>query len=378
MEKPRSRLDSVPASEAPEPVAAAPPTTMRAVALTAIGGPQHLEEIEVPAPIVGDGEVLIEVRTVGANHQDVFTMSGRANTRDSTALPHILGIDPAGLVAAVGRDVEGFAPGDRVVVKPAIACGSCRFCVAGHDDACRSLQNIGVHRPGGFAEYVSVPAQNVFRIPDALGFAEATAIAHSFPVALLMLRERAAVGPDDIVLVTSASGAIGRASVELAKNLGATVIAAAGSAERAEHGGAVGADMVIDYGSTPDFAPMVRERFPDGVSVYVESAGNPQVWDAALKTLGRKGRAVVCGAHAGPIVELDLTWLFRFRASILGTSGSSLETVRDVMELAAEGKITPNVDSVRPLREARTAFARLTGRRNRGKVVMRVGPEHES
>ena len=350
------------------------PSTMRALGLTKVGGPEHLEELEVPVPTPAQDEVLIRVSTVGANHQDVFTMTGRANV-GSVVLPHILGIDPAGTVASLGRGVTGLEPDERVMVKPAISCGTCKFCTAGHDDACQNLRNVGVHRAGGFAEYVAVPATNVFRIPETLSFAEATAVAHSFPVALLMLRDRAEVGPEDVVLVTSASGAIGSASVQIAKALGAEVIAAASSQERAELGAARGADMVIDYGTTPEFAGLIRNRYPEGVSVYVESAGNPRVWKEAMKTIGRKGRVTVCGAHAGPIVDLDLTRLFRTRVSVLGCSGSSLRSVRDVLAMAAANSITPTVDSIRPLWEAPAAFQRLTTRQSRGKVVLRVREE---
>lgn len=344
---------------------------MRALALTRIGGPQYLEELELPVPVPTQDDVLIRVNTVGVNHQDVFTMAGRANAGPPD-LPHILGIDPAGTVASLGIDVVGLELGDRVVVKPAIACGTCRFCGAHQDDACLFLQNVGVHRAGGFADYVAVPATNVFSIPETLSFAEATAIAHSFPVALLMLRERASVGTGDVVLVTSASGAIGSASLQLSKVLGASVIAAASSRERAEYAKALGADMVIDYGRNPEFAGLIRSRYSEGVSVYVESAGNPRVWAEALKTLRKKGRVIVCGAHAGPIVELDLTWLFRSRVSILGSSGSSLQTFRDVLELAASGSISANIDSIRPISEAPAAFKRLMARRSQGKVVLQV------
>ncbi len=347
------------------------PRMMRALVLTEIGSTDYLEEREVPVPVLRDDEVLIEVYTVAVNHQDVFTLSGRANI-NRVELPHIHGIDPAGTVAAVGAGVSGFELGRRVMTKPAIACGHCRLCLVGEDDACLNLRNVGVHRQGGMAEYVAVPVTNVFPIPDTLTFAQATAIAHSFPVALLMLREKARVTADDIVLVSSASGAIGSASVQLAKIFRARVVAAAGSADRAAYAGRLGADLTIDYGSNGSFAAEVRDAFPEGVSVYVESAGNPTVWTEALKTLGRRARVVVCGAHAGPVVDLDLKWLFRSRVAILGSSGSSLRGFQDIVDLAGAGKLVANIDSIRPLGDAAEAFASLMSRQNRGKVILQV------
>lgn len=348
------------------------PTTMRAVALTALGSADNLAVIELPVPTPAPGEVLVRVHTVAANRQDTFTIRGLAQARHPVPLPHVLGIDPAGVVIALGDGVTGLAVGDRVVAKPSIACGACADCLGGDDDACPRAQNIGVHRHGGMAEYVAYPAQNAFRIPDGLPFAEATAAAHSFPVALQLMRDRAGLRAGETVLVTGAAGAIGSAAVQLAKVLGCRVIAAAAGEAKAAYARTLGADLVIDYAATPVFAPLVREVAPDGVDLYVESAGNPAIWKESLKALGRRGRAAVCGSHAGPLVEVDLNWLFRMRASVLGGSGATLATQRDALDLVAAGKLRPHVDRVLPLAEAREAFGILARRENLGKVVLEV------
>lgn len=351
------------------------PATMRAVVLTALGGPDKLEETVVPRPEPAADEVLIEVRTVAANRQDVYTMSGWANRRAPLTMPHVMGIDPAGVVAAVGTDVADLAPGDRVVVKPSISCGDCAFCLRGEDDACENLENVGVHRPGGMAEYVAVPQRNVFRIPAGITYAEATAISHSFPVALTMIRDRARVTADDIVLVTSAAGAVGAAAVQLARIAGARVIAAAGGADRAAYARSIGASDAIDYRANPSFGDEVLALAPGGVTVYVETAGNPAVWKEAVRTLARRGRIAVCGSHGGPIVELDLTWLFRTRATIVGSSGSSLAAYREVLRLAGEGRLEPNIHAVLPIDRVRDAFATLLERGNRGKVILEMSTD---
>jgi NADPH:quinone reductase-like Zn-dependent oxidoreductase len=346
------------------------------MALTSFGGPDHIVDTRLPIPETTSDEVLIRVHTVGVNHQDVFTMTGRAQ-RGGTTLPHVMGIDPSGVVASVGSAVEGIAVGDRVVVKPPISCGKCAFCADGLDDSCTRLRNVGVHRPGGQAEYVAVPQRSVFVIADGLGHAEATAVAHSFPVALQML-ERVALTDGDVVLVVGASGAIGSAAVQLAKARGAFVIGAAGSPERAAAVAGFGADVVIDYGSSPRFAPEVAARAPDGVSVYVDPVSNPAVWGEALKTLRIRGRVVVCGSHGGPVVELDNNWLFRSRVTIFGSSGSTQLGMRQILDLTAAGNIIPNIDSIRPLGEIRPAYQRLLARRNIGKIVLTVANQSDS
>lgn len=355
-----------------DPPTEALPSTMRAVALTGFGGPEHLELVELPVPTPGPAEVLIRVHTVAANRQDTFTMRGLAQARHPVPLPHVLGIDPAGVVVAAGPGAADPAIGERVVVKPAIACGACATCLAGEDEACPAAVNVGVHRHGGMAEFVAVPTSNVFRIADSIDFAEATAMAHSFPVALMMLRERGGLQAGETVLVTGAGGAIGAAAVQLARLLGATVIAAAGGEDRLDYVRTLGPDVTIDYRATPAFADGVREVAPQGVDLYVESAGDPAVWSEAVKTLARRGRAVVVGSHGGGKVELDLNWLFRNRISILGASGSSVRVMREVLDLAAAGRISANIHTRLPLERAPEAFAILAARANRGKVVLEV------
>jgi len=356
------------------------PPTMRAMVMEAYGGPDVLVEREIPTPSPGPGEVLVWVATVAANRQDQYTMAGKTEKR--VDLPHVPGNDPAGVVVGLGAEVansgDGATPlalGDRVVVKPSIACRACAACLDDDESACLRLQSIGLHRQGGFAEYVVAPASNVFTIPRSLGFVEATALSQSGPVALHMLRDRAVLTADDVVLVTSASGAIGSAVIQLAKLEGATVIAAAGGTERMDYVRTLGADHLIDYAAEPEFAPSVRNIVPGGVSLYVESAGSPPIWDQAIKSMARRGRVTVCGSHAGPIVDLNLNWLFRNRLSILGSSGSTRRTFADALALAGEGHLRPNVDTVLPLTEVVSAFGRLIDHQNRGKVVLRVADD---
>jgi len=353
-----------------EPGAPTVPPRMRAALITAFGGPDKVDIGEVPTPVPGRGEVLVAVRTVAANRTDLFTMRGRAAT--PTPLPHVPGLDPAGVVAALGEGATDLRVGDRVVVKPGTACGTCPYCAAGDDDDCPNQEILGVHRQGGMAEFVAVPAVSAIRIGDRVGFAEATAIAHSYPVALTMVRKRAAITADDTVLVTGAAGAIGAACVQLAKMAGARVIAAAGGPDRVAYAHAVGADAVVDYEASPAFAGQILDLAPGGVTAYLESAGDPEIWSESLKAMARRGRVVVCGAHAGGSVPLDLAWLFRSRVTITGHSGSTLAAFREVFDMASEGRIRANIHAILPLDRVHEAFGILVARGNRGKVVLEV------
>jgi NADPH:quinone reductase-like Zn-dependent oxidoreductase len=345
---------------------------VRALVLTAFGGPEHLSFAELPDPSPGPGEVLVRVRTVGANRMDLDVIRHRG-IGGRVTLPQVLGLDPAGEVVATGEGVTDLAPGDRVVAKPSIACGECRFCRSGDDDACAHLVNLGVDRQGGFAELIAIPRQNLARIPDGVDFPAATALAHAAPVALLMLRERAAVRPGEVVLVSGAGGSIGSASAQVACLLGARVIALAGSPATVEWARSLDVEAVVDTTAEPDFAAHVRQlAAPDGVAVFVESVGNPTVLAEAIRSLGRRARAVVCGSHAAPEVSIDLNWLYRNRISLIGSSGSSLASFHDAFALVAEGRIRPNIHAVLPLERAAEAYRLLLDRQNRGKVVLQV------
>jgi NADPH:quinone reductase-like Zn-dependent oxidoreductase len=350
---------------------------MEAMVLDELGGFEHLRPAILPLPEPAEGEVLVRVATVAVNRQDINLVFGHF-TIPGLPLPHVLGLDPAGVVVATGAGVTTPMIGDRVVAKAPIACMACAPCLGGDDDACERIRSLGIHRPGGMAEYVAVPATNAFVLPRGVAFEEATAISHSFPVALTLLR-RAGVRTGETVLVSGASGAVGSAVVQLARRQGARVIGLVGQDAGAEWLRAlpadVGPDHVLDHGREPAFAPLVPQIAPAGVDVYVETASQPAVWSEALKTLARQARVAVIGAHGGPIVEVNNNWLFRQRITILGCSGSTVAAFAEVIELAGAGRIVPHIDSIRPMREAADAYGRLLARQNQGKIVLRVAED---
>jgi NADPH:quinone reductase-like Zn-dependent oxidoreductase len=350
------------------------PAMMPALLLEALGGPEQLVMGELPIPDPGPGEVLVHVATVGANRQDLVTASGRFPNPD-LVLPHVLGMDPAGVVVALGEGVTDPVVGTRVAVKPGIACGTCGRCVAGEDDGCDRAKQVGVNRPGGMAAFLTVPARNAVPLPEGLGFVEATALAHALPVALTALR-RVGVRAGETVLVDGAAGAVGSAAVQAAALLGARVIAAVGGRDGVDWleslQPAVRPVAIVDYVAEPAFGSAVRAVAPGGVDVLVETASSPAIWNVAIAQVARHGRVAVLGAHAGPVAEVNLNLLFRLRLSLIGCSGSSAAAFREALALAADGHVMPRIDAVLPLAEARAAFGRLLARQNHGKVVLRV------
>src|SRR5256712_1270027 len=218
---------------------------MKAAVIHEFGPADVLKIEDAVAPTPAEGEVLVRVHAVRVGGLlDIGTRAGR-NPFARLAFPHILGADFAGDVVEVGEAVSGLKAGDRVAVSPFVACGKCPACQAGRDYGCPSAQLIGVHRPGSYAELVSVPAKVVRRIPDAVTYEQAAAMALSGPVAFTQF---SVVGlkPGDWVLVTAAASGLGLVTSLVAKALGARVIATSRKDWKREMLRGRGFDAVLD------------------------------------------------------------------------------------------------------------------------------------
>jgi len=226
---------------------------LRAIVFHEFGLPSVLRLAEAPTPTPGLGEVLPEVHAVSVNRTfDLVVRAGKYAGRPP--LPHVLGVDPCGIVRAVGPYLTERKVGDRV---------ACQAIIGVEPNGAPRL--LGVHTWGGYAEYVKVPARATHLIPDGLDFMTAAVVARHAPLAFTQLRERAQVKPGEWVLVMGAAGGLGSAAVQAAKYLGANVIAAAGSDARVDAAIKLGADAGVNY-RTQDLASEVR-RITNGAGV---------------------------------------------------------------------------------------------------------------
>jgi NADPH:quinone reductase-like Zn-dependent oxidoreductase len=345
---------------------------MRAAVLRTPGSPDGFELETWPDPSPGPGEVLLRVGAVCVNRTDVHVIE-RTNIGRNVPLPHIGGLDPAGEIVALGPDVDGPPVGTRVVARPMIPCLACRFCQGGSESGCERPSYIGIHRPGGFGELVALPARAVFPTPDGMDDVTAAAAAHSVPIAIHLLETVGAVGPRDRVLVVGAAGGLGIAAVQLAKTLGAQVVAVAGDEAKLEVLRGLGADVTLSSADPSDLAERVRAATDGGgVTVAVDNVGSTELWPQVVASLDKGGRILSCGAHAGGQVELDLSLFYRMQLRLLSTAGTTADEFRRGLDLVATGRIRPLVHAVRPLAEVREAFRDLLDRRNIGKIVLRV------
>lgn len=340
---------------------------MRAIVFDRHGGPEVLEARELPDPVPAAGEALVRVRACGINHLDLWVRGGLPGVVVET--PHVLGSDVVGEIVALGPGVEGLAVGDRTLVHPTLSCGECPACVAGEDNLCRQYDVLGRRRNGGYAERVRVPARNCLPYPERLPWERAAAAPLVFLTAWHMLVGRARVRAGEDVLVIGAGSGVGSAAVQVARLLGARVIATAGGPAKLERARALGADETIDH-AAEDVAARVRELTRrKGVEVVFEHVGG-RVFEAGVAALARNGRLVTCGATSGARATLDLNVLFGRHLSLLGSwMGTRSEMLAVLAELAA-GRLEPVVDSVLPLAAARAAHERIESRAHFGKVVL--------
>jgi len=323
---------------------------VKAVVIEKQGGPENLVYRDWPDPEPGAGDLVVRVRVCGLNHLDIFVRRGMPGF--PVPVPFISGADVAGVVEAMGGDVDAFSIGERVVINPVTPDGM-----------------IGEEIQGGMAELVRVPATHAVPIPEAVSFEQAACLPVAYGTARRMLLERANVQPDETVLVLGASGGVGNAAVQIAHNLGATVIACAGSQEKCERLRALGADHTIDYSKTDFSAEAWKLTAKKGVDVVVNFTGG-DTWVPALRALRKQGRMVTCGATAGFDPKTDIRFIWTRELTIIGSTGWTTDDIRVLLDDVAGGRIDPIISHSLPLGEARQAEELIEGRSIFGKVLL--------
>ena len=333
---------------------------MKAVVIREFGAPEvmRLEEMDTPEP--GPDEVLVRVHAVSVNR--TLDLAVRAGAYAVTpVLLHVLGVDPSGIVAAVGPGVNTRKVGDRVVTRQLLRPAT----------ATEGPAILGVHAWGGYAEYVKVPASATHPIPDGLDFITATVVARHAPTALSMLRDVAKVGTGEWVLVMGASGGLGIAGIQVAKSLGAHVIAAAGADERVSAAVSLGADAGINYRSQDLTSEVRRITGGRGVNVVFENVADADLFHRAFASLAREGRLITAGAHADGTVPLDVKSLYLNSITVIGSTGRiTPEDLTLTLQAAAEGQHRVLIDRVLPLSAAVQAHRIVADRSGTGKIVL--------
>lgn len=343
---------------------------MRALTFTATGSLDHLRLQDHPAPeLQAPDEVRVRIHSAALNRLDLWVLSGIPGV--DYRFPRVAGSDGAGVVESVGSRVTSVQVGDRVMLNPGVACGACSWCARGEEPVCPSFQILGEHRDGTVAEYVVVPERNLAPVPPRMSWARAAA----FPLATLtawrMLTTRARLQAGERVLIWGIGGGVALAALAIARHLGAETIVTSSSDAKLARARELGATVTLNH-ATQDVPREIRALTGKrGVDVVVDTVGEA-TWERSLRSLGRLGRLVTCGATSGPMVTTDARKLFWYQWSILGSTMGSTAEFRAVAALAAEGALWPEVDRVVPFVRAREAYERLESGGQLGKVVIEV------
>jgi NADPH:quinone reductase-like Zn-dependent oxidoreductase len=326
---------------------------VKAIRIHEDGGPEVLRFEDVPDPEPGEGDVLVRLAAASLNHLDVWVRMGLP----SVPKPRILGADGAGVVAAVGSSVDGFAVGDRVVLNPGIAHGA-------------AIRVIGEHCDGTHAELIAVPAAQVFPLDDALTFEQAAAFPLVYETAYRMLVTKAGVQEGEWVLIWGIGGGVSTAAFEICRALGARTIVTSGSEAKLEQARVWGADVVVDH-HKDDVVAAVKSATPNGVDVVVESVGEA-TWARSLAAAAQGGRIVVCGATTGPNPPAALHRFWWKELTVYGSSMGSRADFLGAYELVRTGRARVHVDQVFPLPATRAAHERLAAGEQLGKIVLAI------
>ncbi|MBM3516453.1 MAG: zinc-binding dehydrogenase [Alphaproteobacteria bacterium] len=340
---------------------------MRAIVIHAHGGIERLSHDEVTTPAPGPGEVLVRIKAAGLNHFDHDIREGVSGVRQ--ALPHVLGCEGVGEVAALGPGVTGFAPGQRVAVNSYQVCGQCRMCLSGLDGICEQGFILGVQAWGTFAEYVVSNERSLLPLPEALSFIDGAASIVTFGTAWHMAVTLGAVQAGEWVLVNAAGSGVGSAAVQIARLHGARVIASAGSDTKLERARALGAEATINYATHDIDRETAQITGRQGVDLVIESVGGA-VLQQSLAALRKAGRLITCGAHAGERVEIDVITLFRKHIRLQGSHYASRREVAHVLGLIGRGELKPLIHGVYPFAEVQTAARHAANRDFFGKMVL--------
>lgn len=339
------------------------------------GGPEVMTFGELPAPEPKPGEVLVQIKAAAMNRVDKWVRDGWPGIK--LALPHILGSDGAGIVAATGDGVAvpstslraGFAVGDRVVLNTNVGCGYCEMCVAGNDNLCFNWHLFGETVDGTNAEYVTIHERQLLRLPDRFPFEQAAAAGLVFHTAWHSLITKGRLHPGETVLIVGAGGGVNTAAIQIAKLAGCVVYVVGSDEKKLAQAQSLGADVLIDRSKEDWGKKIFQLTGKRGVDVVVDNVGAATMM-TSLRAVRKGGRVLTVGNTAGPKFEMDNRFMFGKHISLIGSTMGTRADFATVMGLVFAGKLCAPIDSTFPLSDIRAAHEKMERGDVFGKIVL--------
>jgi len=303
---------------------------MKAVRLVKVGSPLAMQEI--PAPEIGEKDVLVHVQAAGICHSDAHYRAGRSPVRP---LPMTLGHEVAGVVERIGGGVRNLKPGDRVCLHYNITCGECGFCSTGNEQFCPRVLMLGHFTNGGYAEYISVPARNVLPLPPEIPFAQGATLMCASATAFHSLRKSRLRAGETAAII--GVGGLGISAVQLARAFGAIDVFAVDIREESLALAAAYGALPVHARKADPVAEIRRLTGGRGVDVAIEMLGSPLTMQQAVRSLAPMGRAVFVGISDEPVTFDTYREVVGNEAEIIGCSDHLLSELPTVIEMARQG-----------------------------------------
>ena len=316
---------------------------------------------DVQQPTITDHDVLIKVKAAGVNPIDYFTVS---NIPGIKPLPHIPGAEVTGIIEKVGNHVTALKEGDKVVVYNSIFDGTCDMCLNGYEMLCRNAGILGVITNGGFADYISAPEKNVFKIPDNVQWDVAASLATTTKTPYHALRE-ASLKLNEFLVIFGASGNTGMMAVQFGKKMGAKVIAVSKDNWIKTD---FGADYIIsDYDKVVE---QVKDITQGKMADVVLNSLGANTWENSFSCVGINGRWVTFGGLTGAEVKLNVQSLYRKQIKLIGSNGSTRKEFNDVIDMSRELKV--RVWKRFKLEDAKEALQALFAKERDGRILLDI------
>ncbi len=339
---------------------------MKAAYFEAHGPLDVIQVGDLPAPVLGPGDVRIQVKAAALNHLDLFVRDGWPGLK--VPLPHVGGTDLAGVVVEVAPDVRSVRVGDEVLVNPGL---NFEAGPDGHQRIPADVSIVGETRWGGLAEQCVVPATHVLPKPHDMSWETAAALPLASITAMQMVKRKARVKRGDRVLIVGAGGGVAIMALQIAKASGAWICATTGGADKVLKVKALGADVVIDYKASSDWS---KEAFlasgKKGFDAIIDSTGTA-TFSKSVRLLGLGGKLVTCGATTGGLSEVDVKAIFWRQLSILGSTMGIPQDLKDAIKMWEAGQLRAVIDSTWSLDQVRDAMAKMERSEQFGKLVIK-------
>jgi len=336
---------------------------MKAIQITEHGNVDVLAVRNIDEQSCEHDQIKVQIKACSINHLDIWVRNGLPGL--NIPLPLILGSDGSGTIVEVGYSIANFKVGDDVVVQPGT--------FPDNDVKENYSSNYGIlgeTENGVQCEYVNLKVKNIFIKPKHLSYEEAASMQLVFMTSYQMIVTRANLLKNETILIYGATSGIGSAAIQIAKNIGATVISTVGNKNKVEYAENLGSDYVLQHYDNENFVQQIKDITKNkGCNVIFEHVGS-STWPNTMKSLSIGGRVVTCGATTGPKINIDLRHLFMKQQTILGSTMSSIKSFEEVMRNINNQLYKPFVDKIFTFNDIKAAHSYIENRQQMGKVVL--------